>query len=184
MELTFEQKLALKLLAQSELQHQFYWTGGTLLAYKYLHHRISEDLDFFSDKEFSFQIIVPWIHHLKSKGHFLDVQTRKIYDRWELLFIGDDKKLRVEFVYFNHEKKTLEERQLWQGVYVDSLSDLAANKTVALIDRNEPKDLFDIYFLIQKAELFPEKLVDLAAKKFGVTFPIDLFWSQSSKLLP
>lgn len=35
----------------------FYLTGGTVLAEYYLQHRLSEDLDFFSENEFDIQAI-------------------------------------------------------------------------------------------------------------------------------
>ena len=39
--------------------------------------------------------------------------------------------------------------------FVDSLDDMAANKTMAMIDRTEPKDAFDIYFILKKI-FFPQ----------------------------
>ena len=35
-----------------KLNKQFYFTGGTALSAIYLHHRESEDLDFFSESDF------------------------------------------------------------------------------------------------------------------------------------
>lgn len=51
-------------------------------------------------------------------------------------------------------------------------------------DRNEPKDLFDIYFLIKKKGFSPSKLLDLVQKKFDVTFNEASFWSEAFKTLP
>ena len=55
---------------------------------------------------------------------------------------------------------------------VDSLDDLAANKTMAAIDRNEPKDVVDIYFLLIQKKLSLEKLLALVYKKFDVSFSV------------
>jgi len=47
-----DQELILKVLAHEKLfVKNFYLTGGTALSEYYLHHRISEDLDFFSERE-------------------------------------------------------------------------------------------------------------------------------------
>lgn len=54
-DLTRSQKKTVDLLAKSPLRDKFYWTGGTLLAYHYLGHRRSLDLDFFSQERFSFE---------------------------------------------------------------------------------------------------------------------------------
>jgi len=51
-ELNALQRQVLDLFARSALREKFYWTGGTLLSAVYLHHRRSEDLDFFSDSPF------------------------------------------------------------------------------------------------------------------------------------
>ena len=51
--LTSEQHLVLDMAAKDELINSwFYLTGGTALAEFYLRHRLSEDLDFFSDEPF------------------------------------------------------------------------------------------------------------------------------------
>ncbi len=38
----------------SEADHHFYLTGGTALSRQYLHHRYSDDLDFFLNRENDF----------------------------------------------------------------------------------------------------------------------------------
>lgn len=181
--LTNTQKLAIDLLAKSPLQKLFYWTGGTLLAYHYLHHRKSIDLDFFSEKKFSLEEVNHFAKELKEKGGFRNIRYQKIFDRHEFLFENGGN-LRLEFVYFNHEKKTLKKRESLMGIYVDSLDDIAANKTLAYFDRNEPKDIFDIYFLIHKAKYTPSGLLKLVQQKFGITFNEASFWSEAFKSFP
>ena len=56
--LTQNQLLILKKAAENKfIRENFYLTGGTALAGFYLHHRISEDLDFFTEKEFDVSAI-------------------------------------------------------------------------------------------------------------------------------
>lgn len=180
MKLTERQQLAIDSLAKSPLADRFYWTGGTLLAVRYLHHRLSEDLDFFSETPFTFDEVNAWVQQYKNEAGFSTVRSQKIFDRWEFLFENSEQ-LRIEFVHYNHEKKTLHPRERFLGVLVDSLEDAAANKTMAYIDRNEPKDVFDLYFLLTKETFTPMKLLELVEKKFGVKMPENLFWSQSFK---
>ncbi len=50
--LTEDQRRILSLLAENKsIASSFYLSGGTALAEYYLHHRLSEDLDFFSEQE-------------------------------------------------------------------------------------------------------------------------------------
>lgn len=180
MELTASQRLTLELLSKSFLKNNFYWTGGTLLAYYYLHHRRSEDLDFFSDEKFSLSLLDSFIRDLKKAGNFDRVDYQKSFDR-HLFFLKNEEILKIEFVCYNHDKKSLDKKGHLFGVMTDSLIDLAANKTLTLFDRNEPKDLFDIYFLITKSKFTPKQLLELASKKFGVNFNEALFWSEAFK---
>lgn len=183
MNLSDTQKLAIELMAHSSLREIFYWSGGTLLAYHYLHHRSSIDIDFFSEKKFSLERVNSFTQELKEKGSFTSIHYQKIFDRYEFLLEGKES-LRIEFVYYNHEKKTLHKRETLLGIYIDSLDDLAANKVMAFFDRNEPKDLFDIYFLIHKANFSPQRLLRLVEEKFGVTFNEASFWSEAFKSFP
>ena len=50
--LSHAQELFLDRLGESDLAEIFYLTGGTALSAFYLHHRESEDLDFFSREPF------------------------------------------------------------------------------------------------------------------------------------
>jgi len=180
MELTKNQKKTIKLLANSPLKEKFYWTGGTLLAYHYFQHRHSLDIDFFTEKPFGFEEINLLVNQIKKECGFKKVEFKKIFDRYEFLFKNKEI-LRIEFVYYNSEKKALKKRKKLLGVYIDSLEDISANKTMAYFDRNEPKDLFDLYFIIKRRGLSPKKLLKLTEKKFGVVFTQDSFWSESFK---
>lgn len=55
---------------------------------------------------------------------------------------------------------------------------------MAYFDRNEPKDLFDIYFLIQQLGFTPSRLLKLTRQKFGISFNEASFWSEAFKSFP
>jgi len=177
------QKKAIDFFAISTLKDSFYWTGGTALSIRYLHHRNSLDIDLFTGEPFSFDDVNSFIIDFKNKNGIDKVEYKKVFDRWEFLLEKGTENLRIEFVYYNHEKKTLGVRKWYMDVLIDSLEDIAANKTFAFFDRNEPKDLFDLYFLIKKAKFTPAKLLNLVRKKFGARFTEDMFWSESFKSL-
>ena len=62
------QSLIIETLADSFLKERFYWTGGTLLAEKYLHHRNSVDIDLFSDKSFLYEEVAPLVKTIQKKA--------------------------------------------------------------------------------------------------------------------
>jgi hypothetical protein len=100
-ELTSSQKKVLDLFKKSSLKNQFYWTGGTLLSFLYLHHRQSKDLDFFSDSPFSYEKVIKFVNQIKKElGLKKKVEERKIFDRREF-FLENKDKLRIEFVFLS-----------------------------------------------------------------------------------
>jgi predicted nucleotidyltransferase component of viral defense system len=177
-EITPFQKKVLKLFKDSSLKDQFYWTGGTLLSVLYLHHRQSKDLDFFSDKSFSRSQVLKFVLHLKEELKLTKVEQTKIFDRYEF-FLHNKETLRLEFVFYPHPK--LKARIQREGIYIDSLDDIAANKAMAFFDRNDPKDLFDLYFLLKKKRYKVSRLLELIKQKFGVELAESTFWSECYK---
>ena len=178
--LTKLQKQTLDFFAKSSLVKKFYWTGGTLLSTVYLNHRFSEDIDLFSDKPFDRSDVNDFIENLKKDLGLKDIVSRKIQDRLEFLINNGDK-LRIEFVFYEHPK--LKSRKTWHGLLIDSVFDIGVNKTMAMFDRNEAKDIFDLYFLIVKKHLQVKDLLKGVNKKFGFRVEEDSFWSESMKAL-
>lgn len=179
-ELATIQKQVLDLFKKSPLKSRFYWTGGTLLSFLYLHHRQSKDLDFFSNSPFSYNQIIPFVRQIKKKLKIPKIEERKIYDRYEF-FLHNKDKLRIEFVLYNYPR--LKPQKKWQGISVDSLEDIAANKVMAFFDRNDPKDLCDLYFILIEKKYKVKRLLKLVEKKFGIQLSESAFWSESYKSL-
>lgn len=175
MALSSTQKIILEELAKSPLKHRFYWSGGTLLAEKYLQHRHSYDVDLFTDQPFRYEEVLPLVQAVKNKGQLVKIEEKKIFDRWEF-FLHNHSEVRCEFVRYDF--KPLVPRKKWRGVMVDSLDDLAANKTMATFDRREPKDVVDIYYLMIQKKYSLTKLLRLAKKKFGITITPSTLISQ------
>jgi len=147
----------------------FYWTGGTLLAYQYLHHRTSVDLDFFSNDLFFDDEYLIFLNELKTRVGAKKIGLTLQQNRRICLVERDNEAVKLELVYFPFpaiEKKFfLPEFSL----RVDSLTDIMINKTLSTYQRNEPKDVFDIYcYLGNKPKYELQKLIKLVERKFGV----------------
>lgn len=170
------QSTIIKALAQSPMRDRFYWTGGTLLAEKYLQHRHSYDVDLFTDTPFRYEEVLPLVQEVKKRVKLKSVEERKVSDRWEF-FLHNHREVRFEFVHYQFPP--LKSRKKWQGVFIDSLDDLAANKTMALVERHAPKDAVDIYFLMKKKKFTLTRLLALAGKKFGLQMHEDTLLSEA-----
>ena len=183
MDLTPLQKHILKVIRTLPLSKTFYWTGGTLLSYYYLKHRHSFDIDFFTDKPFPHDILLTFITEVKRQIPGVNISEKKISDRWEYLIETKNESTRCEFVYYNGSKKRLVSHKFYKGIMIDSLADIAANKTMAYFDRNEPKDLFDLWVLLSRKKYTVQQLLEMVENKFGSKFTEFSFWSESSKSL-
>lgn len=144
------------------LKQNFYFTGGTALSAVYLNHRLSEDLDFFSQEKFEtlpiLNLITEW-----SKKHNFKIESQEMeVVRIFLLEFSDGEKLKVDFGYYPY--KRLEKGQLVESVEVDSLFDIAVNKLQTIHQRSQIKDFVDLYYLLKKFTLWD--LMEGAQVKF------------------
>jgi predicted nucleotidyltransferase component of viral defense system len=73
-----DQKNFLAYFRASPLCEIFYLTGGTALSAFYLRHRLSEDLDFFSEEGVSIEQVLSFV---KSVPLVSEVQYERKYDR-------------------------------------------------------------------------------------------------------
>ncbi len=147
--ITPEQEIILGEIKQNNfLQKNFYFTGGTALSSLYLHHRYSDDLDFFSQKKFDPQIIFTILQEWGRKHNFI-FQARFV----EVVYICDltfknKTNLKLDFSYYPYKRR--ETGTIVEGIGVDSLLDIAINKLLIVSQRNEVKDFVDLYFLLQQ----------------------------------
>lgn len=144
---------------------KFYLTGGTALSAFYLQHRLSEDLDFFSEDEVETESIIAL---LKSLPEVRDLNLERKFDR--KIFIirhGDASSLKVEFTKYPF--KRIKSSQRIEGIQIDSLIDILTNKLMALTDRRDVKDYVDIHFILKESLNFSiDQMIDMAEQKFGI----------------
>jgi hypothetical protein len=163
--LTEEQKLLLEHFRVSILTQDFYLTGGTALSAFFLHHRLSDDLDFFSEAPVGIEEVLALV---KSLPGVRDVQYERKYDRkLFILQFSREKFLKVEFTTYPFPR--IEKGPIVEKLQIDSLRDILANKLVAVTDRQDAKDYLDLYCAFKRhPELDIDSLISQAESKFGV----------------
>jgi len=163
--LTAEQKTLLLAFSRSELRSSFYLTGGTCLAAFYLFHRLSEDLDLFSQEPVG---IEPVLAFLKTVPDVVDIQYERKFDRKIfLLRQANGRPLKVEFTTypFNQCEKEMTVGEL----AIDSLKDILVNKIMAMTDRRDSKDFVDLFYGLKKnPEVSLRHLLQATETKFGI----------------
>ena len=180
--LTKEQQLALREIGNSSLIRQlFYLTGGTALSEFYLKHRFSDDLDFFTNETNFPQIEVEaLIEKIKTAVGAKDVNYRRLYDRRIFFLPYTAGELKIEFTYYPF--LPLKPRENKGSILVDSFSDIVAGKWMALMDRIEPKDFVDFYFIIKEKNITLSDIRDLVKKKFNLSLEAATIGSELAKV--
>src|SRR5476651_2540907 len=118
---TKEQEVVIHALkTSSSFTSQFYFTGGTCLSVYYLHHRFSEDLDFFSEKEFNITDITSLLKKLKSTIGYIAIDITQSFNRTIIqLEFSSNTHLKTEFTYFPFHR--IDTSQVKNGLQIDSL---------------------------------------------------------------
>jgi hypothetical protein len=119
--------------------NSFYLAGGTSLALQ-LGHRISEDLDFFTDRSFD-------IDNLQ-KTMSMRFTGFKLLRVAHTGFTCNIQNIKCDF--YNWAVPLIEKLRTEDGLRLCSLADIAAFKMGAIITRKEKKDFWDIEILSEK----------------------------------
>ena len=160
------------------LARNFYFTGGTALSVFYLHHRISEDMDFFSEVDFENQLVIDFVTEIsKSLNLTYDFTQRYKARVFELQKKGKTK-IKIDFVHYPY--KRVEEGIKVDNIFVDSLRDIGGNKLLCINQRTDIKDFVDLYFLLKKFSIWD--LLYVVEAKFRMEMDMVLIASDFAKV--
>ncbi len=164
------QDQALRLI--TDLGTEFYLTGGTALSRGYLNHRFSDDLDFFvnrasaraADPQFARWCDIIASALGQSSLWQTQVTLRQDYFMRIILTSADDVALKIEFV--NDVPSHIGDVRLHPVLgRLDSPENMFVNKLTALRDREEPRDLADVWALEKRFGFSIEEAISDAKTK-------------------
>lgn len=158
----------------SGLETCFYLSGGTAASRGYLHHRFSDDLDLFvnDDKQFGL-----WADRL--------IQALEAQSTWKVaVYLREQRFVRLSVV----EGEAVLKIEMINDVpshigsfrndpllgRIDSPENILANKVTALVDRDEPKDLADVWGFCCQMGLPLAAAIEGAGSKAAGIFPADV----------
>ena len=131
----------------------FYLSGGTALSLQ-IGHRESEDLDFFSEKDFD-PILIE--QELRKIGDLEQTELDKITLNTYL------EEVKLQFLGYPY--RLLEPLHDWHGIQISSVIDIACTKLQTVGMRGSKKDFVDIYFILQQFTL--QELLRAVEKKYA-----------------
>ncbi len=151
---------------EPQITKRFYFTGGTVLSEFYLKHRLSEDIDLFTEEREVDQTLVdaflkkisPGLGVVRvEKSQFLGLVSY-------ILVFKDGKKLKVDFNYYPFPR--IEKVKKYKNLEIDSLYDIAVNKVHTMFMRTRSRDFVDIYFIMKTFNYQLAQLIKDAKVKF------------------
>lgn len=152
------------------IKNNFYLTGGTCLANFYLQHRLSEDLDFFTEIEFEPNIINIFLKKIKAKLKIKKFDFQQSYNRNIYFLHFENEIIKTEFTYYPFTR--IDKTKKVSGIQIDSLIDMGVNKLFTIYQRSQARDYIDLYFICKEKNLSISSLIKKAHNKFD--YNIDL----------
>lgn len=143
--ITERTKSTLAVLSKEKILKDCYLAGGTALALQ-LGHRLSFDLDFFTETDFERRKI---IQRLEPFGLVVERE-----DWGTILGKIED----VKFSLFYYKYPLIADQIDYLGINIASLQDIAAMKIDAISSRGTKRDFTDLFFLIKKFKSLNELL--------------------------
>lgn len=142
----------LELLGKLKILNHAYLAGGTALALQ-IGHRVSYDLDFFTEKKFRAQVFLKKISQIKTYTHGR-IEWGTILGK-----LGD-----VKFSLFYYPYPLLGKTLRFKGINIASIPDIAAMKIAAISERGARRDFIDLYFISQDISLL--QIIDFYEQKY------------------
>jgi len=149
---TDEMRSLLLGLMQDPMLTDFDLVGGTALALRF-GHRISVDLDFFTQDIFDANALG---EHLHQAVGLKEIQTATNTLRG---YVGD-----VKLDFIRHDYPCLSPAEQIQGVRLSSVEDLSAMKLNAISNRGSKKDFWDLHRLLEEGTC--EEWIACAKEKY------------------
>jgi len=142
------------------VEDEFYLTGGTALSRFYQEKRYSDDLDFFTNSSTRFNFAVKNTLAELSKEFSIENEL----DSKDFVRIKVDGLLQVDFVN-DRVPRYKEPKVLENGYKIDTIENILSNKITAVIGRDNPKDIFDIYLISRYYSIDWQEILASAQEK-------------------
>ena len=146
------------------VEREFYLTGGTCISRFYVEKRYSDDLDFFTNQSRRYSFAVKNVKIALQKIFNLTVEVEsKDITRFKI-----DGILQVDFVNdmaCRYKEPLLNEKNF----LYDNIENILSNKITAVIGRDNPKDVFDIFLICKYYNFDWKEILDASHDKAGFT---------------
>lgn len=147
-------------------ERRFFLTGGSALGLFYLDHRRSYDLDLFTSEEVEGKEVQGLVKRTAAQigAECAAVRSAPDFHRFRLTR-GEEREI-IDVVVDRAPQLDAEKAE-FEGIRVDTVREIIANKLTTLVSRTELKDVVDLYFLEQAGHDLLAAIPDARAKDGG-----------------
>lgn len=178
--LTHTQQKLLAEIGSKGLATGFYLAGGTSLAVQ-LHHRQSDDFDFFTEKEFDVNLLQEKLAEGFSYQTVL-AEKKTLYIRVQ--------GISISFIHYLHPllKPQLEYQK---GIFLARIEDIAAMKLATIAARGAKRDFVDLFCICKECfslnqafELYQQRFQSFASDRYHLLRSITYFNDAEDEPMP
>jgi len=136
--------------AQASIAKRFYLTGGTALSEFYFKHRLSEDIDLFSEQEVDPAVVRPFLEGISPKLGIIQITQQNFLGLYTYkLRYQDGDTLKIDFNYYPFPK--IETGVFWKKLEVSSIYDIAVNKIHTMGMKSRVRDMEKFFLKLAKS---------------------------------
>ena len=170
------------LAAFFKIENRFFLTGGGALVGFYLAHRVTEDLDLFTLEAEAFEAGKRALRHVAEEVGAEPLIRQESPGFIRFFLARGEESVVVDLVL--ERTPQLSETKVWQdGIRLDPLEEIFANKLCTLVGRAEIRDVIDV-MVLENRGLSLESGLEAALEKDGGATPASLAWVLSQLFVP
>lgn len=147
-------------------EQRFFLTGGSALGLFYLDHRRSYDLDLFTADEVGGKEVQNLVLRVAARIGAESQAIRSAPDFHRFRLVRGEERELLNLVVDRAPQLDVQKTSV-DGIRVDTLREIIANKLTTLLSRTELKDVVDLYFLDQAGHDLLAAIPDAQAKDGG-----------------
>lgn len=122
----------------------------------YLHHRLSEDIDLFSEQEVNTRVVESFLKKISPKLKVSKIVKQNFLGLFTyILHFEDGSTLKTDFNYYPFPQ--IEKGKTFGKLEVSSVYDIAVNKIHTISMKPRTRDYIDLYFIFKNTEYIPRK---------------------------
>jgi predicted nucleotidyltransferase component of viral defense system len=143
-----------------QTENEFYLTGGTCISRFYQEKRYSDDLDLFTNGSARFSFAIKNIKSALEQEFQLKTET----DTKDFVRLRINGILQVDFVNDSAERFK-DVIVMENNIIIDNIENILSNKLTAVLGRDNPKDIFDIYLISKYYNFSWNEILESAHRK-------------------